>query len=461
MKLVKSLIVLAAVIALGIFVYFKVYKVEQARKAQESMESRLVQFDIDNIKKFTLVRPDSSVTFERGVGRLWSITAPIKSEASGKQIFGLFESLNQSNIQYHVDDKPKDLRPYGLDRPAFFMAMEYDQGKPDTLFLGIDTPDKTMTYVKFASGKKVLAVNNTLTDLMKKPVRFYRSRTVLNVLPEDIRGIEITRGNDQSNRIQLDFNGVAWIMQYPWELPADLKSTEELLKKIGESNKMTLVQEHAASADLAKYGIDKPTTVLTIQLNYNMPSKMLVVGSRLTEKGRTHLWYAKQFDNDLVFTIENSLVTLLNYPPVNYIDKQPLKFDRNVVDKIELTTDKQIVVLAKDAEGKWSAVSPVDKNIQDDTINNLFSISRFIFVNDIFSVKPAQSDMAKSGIDKPKFALEFYSGQQSLGRILYGKSFTKDKIMTYFQTSLSPFIYVTDAQVTSSVNYVLEKVFGK
>ena len=60
MKLVKSLAILAAVIVLGIIVYFKVYKVEERNKAKAAQESKLIRFNLDNIKEFTLARPDSS-----------------------------------------------------------------------------------------------------------------------------------------------------------------------------------------------------------------------------------------------------------------------------------------------------------------------------------------------------------------------------------------------------------------
>jgi len=318
-----------------------------------------------------------------------------------------------------------------------------------------------MTYVKFASGRKVMAVSNGLTELLKKPLRFYRSRTVLNVIPDDIQGFEISRGHDEKNRVQMSFNGVAWMMDFPWKLAADQESVEEIVKKIGESNKMSLNEENSTVESLKQYGLDKPNYVLNIQLKYGMPDKMLLIGNRLTEKGQRHLWYAKQFDNSLVFTVENSLITLLDRDPTWFIDKQPLKLDRNIVDRIVLTTEKEKVTLSRDAEGKWSAISPVDKNIPEDAIASIFAISRFVLINDIFAFEPTPADLAKSGIDKPKFALEFFSGNQSLAQVLYGRTFSKENLMTYFQTSLSPTIYITASQVNSSINYVLETVFGK
>ena len=105
MKLVKSLVTLLFVIVLGVVVYFYVYKTEETRKAREIEERSLVRFDLDLIKKFTLARPDSSVVFERGIGRLWNITEPVRTEADGKPLFMLFNSLNQSNILVEVEKK--------------------------------------------------------------------------------------------------------------------------------------------------------------------------------------------------------------------------------------------------------------------------------------------------------------------------------------------------------------------
>jgi hypothetical protein len=103
----------------------------------------------------------------------------------------------------------------------------------------------------------------------------------------------------------------------------------------------------------------------------------------------------------------------------------------------------------------------VDKNVPEDTISNLFAISRFMLINDIFAFNPSPDELAKSGIDKPKFVLTFFSANQVLASLSYGNTFTKENLMTYVQTSLAPIVYITGSQVNSSINYALETVFGK
>ena len=459
MKLIKSLAILAAVIVLGIIIYFKVYKVEERNKAKAAQESKLIRFNLDNIKEFTLVRPDSSITFERGIGRIWNILKPVKTEASGERIYSLFSSLDQSDIITVVEEKPKDLGPYGIKNSKYYLAMVYDTGKPDTLFIGTDTPDKTMSYVKFATEKRVLAVNNAVTGIMKQSVAYYRARTLLNVMATDIQSIEITQGKDEANRIQMVHNGVTWMMTSPWNNFGDTENMEELLKAVAESNKISL--ESSQPGDLEKYGLTDPSLIMSVHLKYGMPDKILIVGKKLKEKGRMPSWYAKQFDNEQVFTMENRVVTILTRKPIWFIDKQPVKFDREVVTKIELKSGKEPITFIKDPEGNWSVTSPVDKNIPQEVINSIFAISRFMLINGVYSMKPTPADLVRTGLDKPKFTLTFSNGGQMLAEMTYGKTFTETAAKTYVKSNLSPSIFTTASEVNTSLNYVLETVFGK
>jgi hypothetical protein len=191
-----------------------------------------------------------------------------------------------------------------------------------------------------------------------------------------------------------------------------------------------------------------------------MPDKMVIIGKRLQEKGKKHLWYAKQFDNDLVFTLENSVVTTLNRVKTWFIDKQPMKFNRNIVDKIIVETANNALTLLRDAEGNWSVVTPVDKNLRSETVNSIYAISRFMLINDIKSLEPTQEELDETGLSRPTSVISFYSNERFLCKAEYGKTFMTDKENTYVRTSLSPIIYVTGSTINSSLNEVLNNVFG-
>jgi hypothetical protein len=458
MKAVKSLIVLLVVIAIGIFVYFRIYKIEEAKKVEEVKEKRLVRFDLDSIKRFTIVRPDSSITFERGLGRIWTITSPIKAEADKDPIYTLFNSLDSSDILETVEEKPKDWAVYGLAHPQYCLSMEYDEGDPDTLFFGSPTPVGGMTYVRFASEDRVLAINNELSLLVKRKVNSYRSRTILNVLSDDIDGLEITRLEGDYKKIVIVNDNGHWMVVEPWRHLADEKKIGDLLKNIEETMKMNLIEEKAN--DLSQYGLDNPQIILNVSLKHSMPNKILLIGKVLQEKKKKHLCYAKQFDADVVFTMLKGLTQTLDSKIMWFIDKQPAKFDREAVNKIILETSQEPVIFYKSSVNAWSVISPVTKNIEPETINLIFSISRFLLINDIYTQNPTPEDLVKVSLDKPIITLSFYQDDNLLTQIQYGKSFMTKNINTYVRTNLSPMIYTSESPVNSTINKVLENTFG-
>ncbi len=456
MKIVKSLGILIAVIGFGILVYFFVYKVEEDRKEREELQHHLIRFDLDDLESFTLVRPDSSIVFERGIGRIWNITAPVKNEANNETLQELFNMLNSSEILYTVDEKPKNLDIYGLDNPEYYMVMNHESDDSDTLFLGNETPDGSMTYVKFAGEKRVMTIDRALTTRLRWAVNTYRARTIFNILPADVTAVEIIRGEDE--RINMINNGSQWLMTTPWKYAGDDSNMKELLNGTCDAVKTTLITEK--SDDLSQYGLDNPSLIMIVSLKHGMPEKMILVGKRLEELGAKHLWYAKLFNEDLIFTLDNKLVTTLTYKAEWYLDKNPMKFSKERLDRIVLEAGNQSVVFFKDAQRNWSVVEPVDKNLEMITINKIFACSRYILINGLFAYSPTEEDIAKSGLDKPNFILTFYYQNTVVDRIEFGDTFTLEDQMTYFRTGTTPIIYLTKSQVTAEITKVLATVFG-
>ena len=459
MKILRALASLVLVVIIGFMVYQFVYKAEEAHRQQEIEERRLIRFDLDSIVRFVLVRPDSSIVFERDVGRIWNITEPINTEADKEQLFTLFNSLDKSGILVEVEDEPDDYGIYGLADTDFALAMEYIESTPDTLFFGGDTPDGTMSYVRFASEDRVLAITKQLTSLVVRPALFFRSRTILNAVKTDLMEIDcISMVDGEERQITLRNSGSRWLMTHPWNHPADPSHMDLLIEKLTTTNKIDLIEEH--STDLTKYGFDDPTVVVNLSLMYNQPNKMLLIGANLTEKGSTHKFYAKRFDRDLVFTVEKSLIAALSHDPSWYILKAIMQFEREFVDRIVLETADRPITFRKDNTGNWSVISPVDKNVGEYTLNNIYAIGRFILAYTIYSAEPTGEQMVISGMDTPSTKITFLRGMTEVASISFGNSFVDREQMTYFRTSFSPVIYLTNVDINARVNNVLETVFG-
>ena len=143
-----------------------------------------------------------------------------------------------------------------------------------------------------------------------------------------------------------------------------------------------------------------------------------------------------------------------------YINKNPVKVNREVVTRIVLEMGNRQIVFSKDYQRNWSVISPVEKNIERETINFIYKITNYILVNNVFAYEPTEKDLSDAGIDNPKAIVTIYQNEQMLDRIVLGNTITIEEPLTYFTTSKTPFIFGTRVGVDGEINAVLETVFG-
>ncbi len=114
----------------------------------------------------------------------------------------------------------------------------------------------------------------------------------------------------------------------------------------------------------------------------------------------------------------------------------------------------------KDAQKNWSVVSPIDKNLEFETINKILSCTFYVFIRDLFAYEPTEKDIIIAGLDKPNIKISIYENDNMIDQIVFGNTFTTDETNTYFRTSKSPIIYITRASISSDINKILNDVFG-
>ncbi|MFC1485548.1 DUF4340 domain-containing protein [Candidatus Latescibacterota bacterium] len=456
MKLVKPLIALVMVIILGFGAYFFIYNPDLERRIREAQEQFLVRFDPNTIVSFTIGRPDSSMVIEKGMTRNWNILEPVSAEAENEEIYRFFNHLRNTQIQFIVEEHPRDLSNFGLENAPFYLAMKYQDGTADTLFSGMFTPDESMNYVKFASEDRVLTVDRAMFDFLKQPVRAYCSRTLLNIAEMDITGIELIRGTDET--ITLSKNGTIWMMAQPWEYQASPTNIKELINTIVITRKDHFVTEH--TDDLAQYGLDNPQFVLRISLQPGIPDKILLIGDAMMSGDNKLLYhYAKQFDRDLIFTVAQSSLNDFRRIPIWYVDQFPMKFNQERVNRIIIETPGNTLTIIRGSQGYWSMISPVDINLEETVVSEIFSISRFLVFHDVFAYEPTPDDVTNTGLDDPQIKLTFYQNDNMFDYIEFGGSFTDEELNTFCRTSTRPIIYITRAPVNERINSILKTAF--
>src|SRR5262245_30113976 len=155
MKGVRSFLVLLVVAAaLSGYLYY-----DSKRPADEGTKQEKVFADLqsDKIDQVTVKAAAGDRTTVQKQGRGWQITQPAAVAADSGETSGITSNLASMEVQRVVDEKPTDLKQYGLEPPRIEVAFK-SGGTERTVLLGAKSPTGSDLYAKLPDKPRVFLV---------------------------------------------------------------------------------------------------------------------------------------------------------------------------------------------------------------------------------------------------------------------------------------------------------------
>src|SRR5262245_22191137 len=145
-------------------------------------------------------------------------------------------------------------------------------------------------------------------------------------------------------------------MTKPLDARADLLAVEGLIGRLESSQMKSIVPGEPSSADLKKYGLDKPSVSASVHLGSARAT--LLLGGK-SDGGI----YAKDGSRPDVMTVDSALADDLKKSADDFRKKDVFDFRAFNATKVELTRNNQTVVFERvkgtgDSPDKWRRVSP-------------------------------------------------------------------------------------------------------
>jgi len=276
----------------------------------EQLLAPATQFRDLNLAGFTradaiaIERPDRLATFAKGATG-WKMTAPVEAAAEDEDLRELHDMLAQLRAEQLVEDSPKDLAKYGLDKPIRWRVAD---GKNEVLHLLVGNREKIGPDLK-TDGSRVYAMLNkgntvALLDplLSTKLLSEYRKRDLWELAsPDAVKEVAIN-AVDPTNSFKF--------VRGPKGFSDPAKPNDALNPQL--INDLLFVMSGLRAqrfvvdkdADLAKFGLDKPWSV-TIVLDDGMKHAVLLGNAaegnkryaKLDDPKRSDVFLIGDFDN--------------------------------------------------------------------------------------------------------------------------------------------------------------------
>ena len=454
MKYWKTILILLLGVFLGVLA-LKEYRKSVKETEEEELAQKLITKDINDIKGFSIIYPETTIVTERGNWRQWFIVEPTRFTVKASRLKNFLAGLDEAKIEMVIDEPDIKLEDYGFDEGRLAIALDFNTAEDETLYFGTRSPTDEYVYVRKSGDRRVLTTLTSLERTTAVPYAKLRDNNVCFFFSSDLDSISWTHGDTTATIVRdaLDH----WSISYPVTADCDQMEVTKYLNYINGLLMLSVITEKAD--DLSEYGLDDPILSVSIYPRHNMESTTILVGKRHPEK--SYLYYTKRKKYDLIFGVHREF-TRKHSLPVNLLrDRVIGNFSRPEVDQIELIVEGKLIRYIKDAQNNWTMVYPKDMSVPDNDINTIFRITKFLFAQEWVSEHASPEELKMYGFENPRVIVKIKKGSVVLMEYRVGNSLPDRDDRFYAKTAHKPNIYAVSEDIWDRSTYLREKAYGE
>lgn len=155
-------------------------------------DKTVLKFERDKVTALEIARPKEALAFAKE-GSEWNLTKPTRASGDYSAIEGVIGQIQSAQMTTLASGEAKDLRQYGLDKPAVTAIIVADRGR-QTLEIGKPSPDGSV-YARDAARPLVFTISQALATELEKPAFDYRKKDIFEFRSFNATRLELTRDN--------------------------------------------------------------------------------------------------------------------------------------------------------------------------------------------------------------------------------------------------------------------------
>jgi Domain of unknown function (DUF4340) len=375
MKL-RSLI-LASVVLLALV--GTLYWSEHHKPANESPKTSdtspaILKLDESTITKVELKKKDSDpIVLAKSSSGSWQITEPKPFNADQSNVSSTLSSLATLNSERVIDDKPSDIKQYGLDPPVVEVDITTKDNHQQKLFLGDDSPTGSSVYALHEGDRRVFTIASYLKNAIAKNLNDLRDKRLLPVNADQVSRFELIH---KGQTIEFGRNKEEWQILQPKPLRADSTQVGELLSKLTDA-RMNLSGAGDNTETPAAFASASP--VVTARVTDPSGAQELQI------RKSKDLYYAKSTAVEGIYKINTELAQSFDKSLDDLRNKKVFDFGFADPNKIEIHAGSKTYELTRNGHDWWSNGKKMDVDGVGSLISNLRDLTADKFADSGFS----------------------------------------------------------------------------
>jgi len=409
-------------------------------------ETNLWKGEIAEIKGIKIDPADSPPIHLVKTDEKWRIVSPIQTDSEQYRANQLSDTIKNLTLERRFAPGEKDAPGEdltGLDLPGWKLTITDQSDKEHVLNVGHPLPlsGGRKTYVGTATDNYTYVVGVNLTEELGRPLREYRSKTVLDLDEQRIVKIALTA---RENLLLEKRGGLWWIVQ-PVSTAADNAEVEKLIGKFAHLTVDEFVDDDPET--YRPYGLTEGTERLLVRVwtegeqtstepasapatapVYPLQESTLVLGTETEEKR-----YARLTEQPGVFLVRKDLLDEMQATLADLRDKRVISIDKDAVLRVELDVPSgQSELIRKD--DVWYMTRPFEGLANPPAVDRLLSkfgeLKAESMYDDIES-------LGRFGLDTPTATITIHQAGKSDKMVLMVGSQSPSGEMTFLKRAAS------------------------
>jgi hypothetical protein len=382
--------------------------------------------------------PGEAITLESVEAGKWRISKPRALPADPDVVADFLEKLDGAKAKDFVEDVPRSLAPYGLERPTtvtLWVGKDKERASRSLLF-GREDKAKKGVYVMRSGEPGVMLVGEELWAAVPKTVGVLRDKVVLAYQYDKVSRVELA---GPRGPLTLERDGIGWKITAPEVLKADTGAVNGVLWRIRDLRASGFLDEDTAAIPrlLAKPEV----TVRLWEDGAKEPKVLLIAASRETRGGQPAAVAAVEGRGPVVL-VDGKVLDDLARGADDLRDKSLLPaFEMGEVKRARLVSGGAPLLVERKGEADWQVVEPKRGGTKERRVADLLVSLKALRWKSIASAKG--DDAARFGLDKPELEITLLKADGGeIAGLLVGRS---EGPQTYVKLKTSPIVYAVDS----------------
>jgi len=455
LKFRTTLILLAIAVALAIFIVLTQRPPTEVRKEEEKMvlsirgEQAVEKMRIQGSHGTILLEKVSTDPVTKTTK--WKIKEPVIARADDtavQPILSKLEFLAKARTIKAEEAEGLSGEDTGLEPPRFQITLWDKEGKGETLEIGSENPLRQNRYARIKGKKEIYLIDRNILSTLDKSLFDLRAKNPIDIDPYKVKSLDISVEGAEAMRLIRE--GTTWKFEKPLEVRADDDKVQNLLRDLSELKVEKFVSEDA-TADAAKYGLDKPKLKISLTEDGRTLSALFSIHKEKVAE--------KEEEREKAYIrveTEHSIAEVEPYKVKDFSPTFESLRNRNIVyfstfDVQELTIKNSSETIAlKKEDFDWKMTSPKELAAERSAVTEVLDELENLKAREFVSDNPA--DAPEFGLDKPSITLSWLRGKErEKGSLSLGKT-DKEKKLVYLKVDGRDTIYAVDLTFRDLLN---------